>query len=336
MLSFDLSHQAAAFSAINQFIELSLNFGISDQQFVSYLEHLIPAFKAFDQDGVQYSASIQAFIEIVHWIDYKRGECGLGDYLIQLSLEQIKEVRRTLRKYRFAILAEIRQFRDQENDNQKLFLQQLKTIIYDHNQLLFVRVDLGYLKDSMPTINIKDFYAHISSLIKLMKDKNNCFKHLLGYGLALEQGITKGYHGHLLLIYNGSKHDQDWDLGDKVTKKWESITHYLGYGRHSNTKEIKDGYKRQGILGIGMIKREHPSQVHNALKAAQYLVEPEKYGQMLLVKPLGRRSFFKGSYKPHGRQYQIKFVPPPIDPLHIITESRNDIAWLDELWIFDQ
>ncbi|WHA53399.1 inovirus-type Gp2 protein [Acinetobacter pittii] len=336
MLLFDLSHQAALLSAINQFIELSLNFDISDQEFVSYLEQLIPAFKAFEQDRLQYSASIQAFIEIVHWIDGKRGEYGLGDYLAQLSLEQIKEISRTLKKYRSAILAEIRQFRDQENDNQKEFLKQVKTIIYDHNQLLFVRVDLGYLKCSMSTITIKGFYAHISSLIKLMKDKNNYFKHLLGYGLALEQGITKGYHGHLLLIYNGSKHDQDWYLGDQVIKKWESITQNIGYGRHSNTKEIKDKYDRQGILGIGMIKREHPSQVHNALKVAQYLVEPEKYGQMLLVKPVGRRSFFKGSYKPHGRQYQLKFVQPPIDPLHIVTESRNDIAWLDELWIPDQ
>nr|WP_228289824.1 inovirus-type Gp2 protein [Acinetobacter pittii] len=331
MLSFDLSHQAATLSAINHFIELSLNFDISHQEFVSYLEQLIPAFKAFEQDGLQYSVSIQAFIEIVQWIDDKRGECGLWDYLAQLSLEQIKEVRRTLRKYRFAILAEIRQFRDQENDNQKEFLKQVKTIIYDHNQLLFVRVDLGYLKCSMSTITIKGFYANISSLIKLMKDKNNCFKHLLGYGLALEQGITKGYHGHLLLIYNGSKHDQDWDIGNKVIKKWESITQNDGYGRHSNTKEIKDKYERQGILGIGIIKRQHLSQVHNALKVAQYLVEPEKYGQMLLVKPLGRRSFFKGSYKPHGRQYQLKFVQPPIDPLQIVMESRDDNAWIDEL-----
>lgn len=336
MLSFDLSHQAAVLSAINHFIELSLNFEISDQEFISFLEQLIPAFKAFDQDGVQYSASIQAFQNVVQWVDGKRGECSLEDYLAQLSLEQIKEVHRAIRKYRSAILAEIRLFRDQEGDNQKAFLKQVKTIIYDHYQVLLVRVDLGYFKDSMPTITIKDFYAHISSLIKLMKDKNNCFKHLLGYGLALEQGITKGYHGHLLLIYNGSKHDQDWDLGDKVTKKWESITQNVGYGRHLNTKEIKDKYDRQGILGIGMIKREHPSQVHNALKVAQYLVEPEKYGQMLLVKPLGRRSLFKGSYKPHGRQYQIKFVPPSIDPLRIVTGNQNDTAWLNKLWILDQ
>ncbi|NUF39139.1 inovirus-type Gp2 protein [Acinetobacter lactucae] len=336
MFLFDLSHQAATLSAINHFIELSLNFDISHQEFVSYLEQLIPAFKAFEQDGIQYSASIQTFINIIQWIDDGRGECALVDYLDLHSLNHINEIRRTLVKHRPFILAEIRQFRDQERDNQKLFLQQVKTIIYDHYQVLIVRVDLGYLKASMPIITIKDFYTHISSLIKLMKEKNGCFKHLLGYGLALEQGVTKGYHGHLLLIYNGSKHDQDWDIGDKVTKKWESITDHVGYGRHSNTKEIKDNYDRQGNLGIGMIKREYPSHVHNALKVAQYLVEPEKHGQMLLVKPLGRRSFFKGSYKPHGRQYQIKFVPPSIDPLYVLTGNQNDTAWFNKLLLSDQ
>lgn len=168
-----------------------------------------------------------------------------------------------------------------------------------------------------------------------MKDKNGCFKHLLGYGLALEQGVTKGYHGHLLLIYNGSRRDKDCDIANKVTKKWESITDDAGYGRHSNTTEIKEGYQTKGILGVGKIKRENPLQVTNALKVAKYLVEPEKYGQMLLVKPSGRRSFFKGFYKPHGREYQTKFVPPCLDAIQTNIARQDEIAWLDDLWTSD-
>ncbi|WP_327857441.1 hypothetical protein [Acinetobacter guillouiae] len=333
MLSFDLSHQAAVLSAINHFIELSLNFDLSDRELVTYLEQLIPAFKAFDQNGVQYSASIQAFQNVVELIDDARDASILMDYLDQLSLVQIKEISHTILKYRSAILGEIRQFRDQERDNQKAFLEQVKTIIYDHYQVLLVRVDLGYLKISMPAISINDFYAHIVSLIRFMKDKNGCFKHLLGYGLALEQGVTKGYHGHLLLMYNGSKRDQDGDLANRVTKKWESITNNAGYGRHSNTSEIKERYLAKGILGVGMIKREHPLQVMNVLKVAKYLVEPEKHGQMLLVKPVNRRSFFKGIYKPHGREYQTKFVLPSVDPVQVIMGRQNDIAWFEDLLI---
>lgn len=330
MLSFDLSHQAAVLSAINHFIELCLNFDISDREFVAYLGQLIPVFKAFDQDGVQYSVSIQAFQSAVELIDDARDECILIDYLDQLSLRQIKGLRQTIIKYRPLILEEIRQFRDQERANQEAFLKQVKTIIYDHYQVLIVRVDLGYLKASMATISVKGFYAHIESLIKFIKDKNGCFKHLLGYGLALEQGLTKGYHGHLLLIYNGSRHDADWVLGDKVTKKWETITENAGYGRHSNTTEIKEGYQAKGILGVGMIKREYPLQVQNALKVTKYLVEPKKYGQMLLVKPVNRRSFFKGVYKPHGRKYETKFVPPSVDPVQVIIGSKNEIEWFNK------
>nr|WP_277613818.1 inovirus-type Gp2 protein [Acinetobacter nematophilus] len=326
-MSFDLSHQAAVLSAINHFIELSLNFDISDRELVTFLEHLIPAFKAFDQDGVQYSASIQVFQNVVKLVDDARDARIFMDYLDQLSSNQIKEIRQTILKYRFAILEEIRQFRDQERENQKAFLEQVKTIIYDHYQVLLVRIDLGYLKTSMPAISIKDFYAHIISLIRFMKDKNGCFKHLLGYGLALEQGVTKGYHGHLLLIYNGSERNQDFVLANNVTNKWESITDNAGYGRHSNTMEIKEGYQAKGVLGVGMIKREHSLQVRNALKVAKYLVEPEKYGQMLLVKPVNRRSFFKGIYKPHGRQYQLKFESRLVDLLPDIIGNQEDIEW---------
>ncbi|WP_227566142.1 MULTISPECIES: inovirus-type Gp2 protein [Acinetobacter] len=327
MLSFDLSHQAAVLSAINHFIGLSLNFDISDRELVTTLEELIPAFNAFDQDGVQYSVSIQAFQSVVELIDDARDVSILMDYLDQLSLSQIKEIRHTILKYRPAILEEIRRFRDQEGDNQKAFLKQVKTIIYDHYQVMLVRIDLGYLKVALPTISIKDFYAHIDALIRFMKDKNGCFRHMISYGLALEQGATKGYHGHLLLIYNGSERNQDCDLANKVTKKWEFITNDAGYGRHSNTTEIKEGYQAKGMLGVGMIKRKHPLQVTNALKVAKYLVEPEKYGQMLLVKPIGRRSFFKGSYKPHGRQYQLRFEPPSVDPLLDIIGGWKDIEW---------
>ncbi|MBJ8554218.1 inovirus-type Gp2 protein [Acinetobacter bereziniae] len=326
-MSFDLSHQAAVLSAINHFIGLSLNFDISDRELVTTLEELIPAFNAFDQDGVQYSVSIQAFQSVVELIDDARDVSILMDYLDQLSLSQIKEIRHTILKYRPAILEEIRRFRDQEGDNQKAFLKQVKTIIYDHYQVMLVRIDLGYLKVALPTISIKDFYAHIDALIRFMKDKNGCFRHMISYGLALEQGATKGYHGHLLLIYNGSERNQDCDLANKVTKKWEFITNDAGYGRHSNTTEIKEGYQAKGMLGVGMIKRKHPLQVTNALKVAKYLVEPEKYGQMLLVKPIGRRSFFKGSYKPHGRQYQLRFEPPSVDPLLDIIGGWKDIEW---------
>ena len=86
-----------------------------------------------------------------------------------------------------------------------------------------------------------------------------------------------------------------------------------------------------------MIERQCPQAVCNALKVAKYLVEQEKFEQMLLVKPKGRRSFFKGGYKPHGRQYQLKIEKPCIEQLNRSgIWNRSDTAWLDELSVFDQ
>ena len=227
--------------------------------------------------------------------------------MTQLSPREISNLRDLIRSQRPLHLEEIRLFRQQETDNQNSFLAYVQKIIQDHYKVLIVRVDLGYLKDSMFDITVLDFYRHIESLCKYLKDKNGCFKYLLGYGLALEQGTTKGYHAHLMLIYNGSERCKDWYLANEVIQKWQTITDGLGYGMNNNTPERKEHFARRGLLGIGMIHRSHLEEVQNTLTVARYLVQPEKYLQQMLVKPIGKRTFFKGIYREHGRNY--KTVP---------------------------
>lgn len=307
MFQYDLSHQATVITAVHDFVDWVLNLDLSHDGFISHLCQLIPAFKTFDQDEIKYHASAQAFKHVVHAIDHLRKESSIEEYLTQLSLPEIKGLRHILVNYRSQILEEIRLFRLQELDNQNSFLAYVQKIIQDHYKVLIVRVDLGYLKESMFNISVHDFYRHIESLCKYLKDKNGCFKHLLGYGLALEQGATKGYHAHLMLIYNGSERCKDWYLANEVIQKWQTITDGLGYGMNNNTPERKEHFASRGLLGIGMIHRNHLEEVQNALTVALYLVQPEKYLQQMLVKPIGKRTFFKGIYREHRRNY--KTVP---------------------------
>jgi hypothetical protein len=44
----------------------------------------------------------------------------------------------------------------------------------------------------------------MSVFIGYIQDGDKCFSDLEGYAWALEQGEEKGYHCHLLLIYNGA------------------------------------------------------------------------------------------------------------------------------------
>jgi len=305
MLQYDLSHQATLVTAVNNFVDYMLNLELSHTDFIAHLCVLIPAFQVFDQEDVDYCTSVGAFRNMMQFVEAHRGDLGIEEYLTQLSPKEISHLQTQIRNHRSLHLAEIRLFRQQEKDNQESFLAYVQRILHDHYKVLIVRVDLGYLKASMPNITVQDFYSHIESLRHLLKDKNGCFKHLLGYGLALEQGTTKGYHVHLMLIYNGSERCQDWYLANEVIQKWQEITQGLGYGVNINTPEKKKQYADRGLLGIGMIHRNQPLEMQNALNVARYLTQPEKFMQRMLIKPLGKRTFFKGIYHEHGRKFKI-------------------------------
>lgn len=294
MLQYDLSHQAAVLSSIDQFIDFSMNFDLSNSEFITHLNELIPAFKAFDQLNLAYSAKIQIFQKLMNFIDTCRGSNTIHDHLTQLSSRQVKQLRELIRSERSLILEEIRRFRQQENDNSVSFHDYLGQIFTHHYKVLVIRVDLGYRKVCMPQVDIQCFYRHIRELCRFMKDKNDVFKDLVGYGLALEQGRDRGYHAHLMLIYNGSKRQKDWYLADEVIKLWERITANIGSGLNINSCENKTQYARKGLLGIGMIERKDKQAVRNAQCVGEYLVKSEKFEQMLLAKPSRSRSFFRG------------------------------------------
>jgi hypothetical protein len=310
MLKYDLFHQAAVITTVNNFVDYELNDGFNQTDFIAHLCVLIPAFKVFDQEDVEYCTLVGAFRNMMQLVEAHRGDLGIEEYLTQLSPTEVSNLQTQLRNHRSLHLAEIRLFRQQEKDNHDSFLEYVQRILNDHYKVLIVRVDLGYLKTSMPNITVQDFYSYMESMRNLLKDKNGCFKHLLGYGLALEQGTTKGYHAHLMLIYNGSERCQDWYLANEVILKWQEITQDMGFGVNSHTPEKKKQYADRGLLGIGMIHRNQPLEMQNALNVARYLTQPEKFMQRILIKPLGKRTFFKGIYHEHGRKYKINHPTP--------------------------
>lgn len=310
MLQYDLSHQAVVITAVNDFVDYQLNDGFNQTDFIAHLCILISAFKVFDQEGIEYCTLVGAFKDMVRLVEAHRGDLGIEEYLIELSSREISNLRNLLRSHRSQHLAGIRLFKQQEEENQDRFLAYVQSILNDHYKVLVIRVDLGYLKESMSNITVQDFYSHMESMRNLFKDKNGCFKHLLGYGLALEQGTTKGYHAHLMLIYNGSERCQDWYLANEVIQKWQEITQDMGFGVNSHTPEKKKQYADRGLLGIGMIHRNQPLEMQNALNVACYLTQPEKFMQRILIKPLGKRTFFKGIYHEHRRKYKINHPTP--------------------------
>ena len=61
-----------------------------------------------------------------------------------------------------------------------------------------------------------------------------------------------------------------------------------------NTPEYKKKFEKNGKLGIGMIHRKNEIEVQNALITISYLASQNKFNQHLRVKPMGKRTFYKG------------------------------------------
>ncbi|WP_199519204.1 YagK/YfjJ domain-containing protein [Psychrobacter sp. bablab_jr012] len=200
--------------------------------------------------------------------------------------------------YKSDIEYENQAFIYQESQNKRELERYISSLINHYSRLLFVRIDLKYALATSHHVSIEDFDCHMQNLRDLIGNKKTCFKNLQGYAWALEQGsIEGGLHCHLLLMYDGSKRQNDWHLAKEVGEKWQDITDGLGEYYSYHDKEVKQRYSQYDNLGIGMIHRNNPTQVENALRTALYLTKPEKTDQHLKLKVPGMRTFGHGQYR---------------------------------------
>ena len=96
MFPLDLDDQARVMYTIHTFVDVCLNFDISDEAFIFNLERLYCAFEAFKQEGLEYAASLRAFIAVTEYVNSQRGMLSFGEYLTGLSIGKIKALRRIL------------------------------------------------------------------------------------------------------------------------------------------------------------------------------------------------------------------------------------------------
>lgn len=179
---------------------------------------------------------------------------------------------------------DLRRHRENETRNSKSLLRKLDSAIAQYSKSEVVRVDLAYLQEHHYLNGIAAFYHDLEELRKDINKRKEPFTGLVTYAWALEQGETKGYHCHLILIFNGHKRQKGWAIADEVGKLWKKITREEGcYFNCHDPEQIKK-YKEMGILGIGRIHRDNLVEVHNLRKTGLYLVNPEKEEQYLRVK----------------------------------------------------
>lgn len=160
-----------------------------------------------------------------------------------------------------------------------------------------MRVDLFYRTGRDPSI--QRFSQDIKRMIKRVQDKDTIFKDQVGYVYRLEQGGTsKGYHCHLLVIYNGSLRWGDSYIGMRIGEIWkEKITGDDGLFFNCNQPDYKQYHQQKNQWGLGLLERSNLDKTRNAQKMLAYLAEPEKDDQYIRGPLLGMRQFRRGQLK---------------------------------------
>ena len=257
------------------------------EEFKRELLDAVCAFKVIYRDYFFYSKIINVFKRVIILVDYIMEILDFQIYedIIQFDINHIFHIQGMIQHEMKSAVQDIHKFQYQERKNQIELERYLNKILHHYARLVFVRVDVGILQEHQANWDVEDFHRALEILRNRMSNKDSCFRDLQGCVWAFEQGAKKGYHCHLLLIYDGNLRDGDEWLGEAVGKYWqECITNHQGSYFNCNRKENKEKFEVNGLLGIGMIYRNQPKQVENAIRAGLYLVNPKKVEQRLRAK----------------------------------------------------
>ena len=234
--------------------------------------------RAIYDEELEYSPLIQAYFDLMpERIDWEDQDIFEDDQVFRSFQRRLKYQQQYF----------IEDLANQSDDYHNRLDDYFASLVDRHRKLLLVRVDLSYRFERSPCI--QQFGNNIRKLLSRIQNKDTIFKDQVGYAYRLEQGgKSKGYHCHLLVIYNGSERCRDAYLGQSIGELWQDkITQGNGLFYNCNQKEHKRYYEDEGKWGLGLVERRNKTAVTNAYHTIHYLTR-HKPDQYLRVK-LSRR-----------------------------------------------
>jgi len=258
-------------------------------EIVLVLNNLYPEMKCYYDRRLIYTKTVKWFIDT----------CGISDNEYSSSetewdAESIEQFIYKIKKYLPEYFQSRKKFALKEKRRTKCLNIYLNELIDHYVRLLFVRVDLHYCVDYQDGDGIDCFDYYMTRFKQHMSNKKGCFKNLEGYAWSFEQGYQGncGLHCHLLLAYNGEKHEEGEALGKMVGEKWMSLIDGQGHYFNCNDKNYVHQFERLKIRGVGRIHRANKIEVQNAIKTLSYLTtKKDKYEQRLKAELSGMRTF---------------------------------------------
>ncbi|MCL6245958.1 MULTISPECIES: YagK/YfjJ domain-containing protein [Acinetobacter] len=271
----------------------------SNQQIKEAIILVSPDLEFNLSEDLEYAATIQIYSEALHLLKHKHAVSSNSMDLNSMDVAHF--IGHILNQFQRIDLEDDR-FARQELRNRESLEIYLRQLLKHYARLLFVRVDFAIQQQYQSEIDIKQFHGLMKKMSNRYSNRDGCFSGLQGFAWAIEQGETKGFHCHVLLIYDGSKHQNDFGIGLAVSQYWYQLTEGRGSCFISNAPDYKAQFEEQGKLGIGMIHRSQSLLVENAINSAIYLVNPEKKYQNLRVRVPRMRTFNHGNFNVHWRR----------------------------------
>lgn len=252
------------------------------QDFYQEFAELLIQFDKIYHSDFRYFGYINAWCD---WLDdHDIYDLDFDDIIADLKCASFEFYQDYFKNYESKQREDLRRHRENEKRNIESLSNKLDRAIRRYSKSEVVRVDLAYLQRCHDINDIKMFHQDLEDLRKAIGQRRDPFHDLVDYAWALEQGETKGYHCHLLLIFNGHQRQKGWAIADKVGKLWKLITNDDGSYFNCHDPEQIARYMELGILGIGRVHRDNLVEVSNLRNASAYLVNPEKEAQHLRVK----------------------------------------------------
>ena len=295
-----LYHESEVLAGVDHFIqEVCLgSYDLYLENLMIDLQKLVQSFKPIYNANFFYCNTVLIFIEVVNIVDHTLSLMPQADYDCIVCFDEmtIWHILTYIQSLSGCVKQQLIDFQQRELKNQQSLFDYTSSLINHYARLLVVRVDLSILQEYQALYNIQAFNKALDTLLRRIADQDTCFSALQGYAWALEHGVSKGYHCHLLLMYDGNVHRSGFEMGQWVGECWEQITHGCGYIFNCNHPDYIAIYESMGTLGIGMIHRHDEKKINNFLNyVVPYLVNGEKEQQHPRVKASPyMRSFGKG------------------------------------------
>ncbi|PVZ86920.1 hypothetical protein C9426_14265 [Serratia sp. S1B] len=294
-------HQSQWLTRIDRFIFSILDGSLTDAEMYRFLIQTIPCLTCDkNSPSWSYAPSITLFADLVAPIqaEYRAGQ----PMTALLSAAKIRQIKRDILASADLLHQDIQTFRQRQLDHAKALQTYMCQLFSHYNRLLLLRIDLGLQQAQYPHLTMQDLSDYLNLLRNRFANKDRVFEHLQGYVWAIEEGVQKGPHAHLLLLFDGNKHQDDYGLACKIRSYWAELTTGHGTLFSCNEKEYKAKMQQLGILGIGMIERTDQQAIFKAIHAAEYLTCADKYLQRIKGSPANMRSFGKGQFKNSKRR----------------------------------